>query len=111
MLLIVGAMVLGAGLASFANFAIGFAVSIIGGTMLFAGIIMTIRTFIAIANALTNAGKALEKVTDYVEDVEEKTFGSNEHKFSRYDNLHRQIEKLQKDVDMLKRDRISTRDM
>lgn len=54
-LLIVGGMVLGYGLASFANFALGFALSISGGVMLFAGIFMTIRTLSVVVNATTNA--------------------------------------------------------
>lgn len=54
-LLIVGGMVLGYGLASFANFALGFALSISGGVMLFAGIFMTIRTLSVVVSATTNA--------------------------------------------------------
>lgn len=54
-LLIVGGIVLGYGLASFANFALGFALSISGGVMLFAGIFMTIRTLSVVVSAATNA--------------------------------------------------------
>ena len=54
-LLIVGGMVLGYGLASFANFALAFALSVSGGVMLFAGIFMTIRTLSVVVSAATNA--------------------------------------------------------
>lgn len=87
-----GGIVLGYGLASFANAAAGFAVSTSGGVMLFAGILLSIRSFIAVAHALESAAKA-----DYAKDIQEKTIGPRETKFT-YANLHIQVERVQKDL-------------
>lgn len=50
----------GIGLASFDFIALGLALSFGGGTMLFGGIVPTIKTFVAIANALLSATKTIE---------------------------------------------------
>ena len=59
LLLIAGGIVLGIGLTSFAFWATGLAVSITGGVMLFGGIVLTIKTFNEIANALLGTNKAI----------------------------------------------------
>lgn len=102
-LLIVGPLSLGYGLASFAvaDYALGFTLSIIGGTMLFAGIIMTLQTFAQIADALGKSVNAAMKITDAIEDVEKKTFGSEESKYHSGSSLQKQVDKLQKDVKYL----------
>lgn len=64
LLLIAGGIVFGIGLASFDFIALGLALSFGGGTMLFGGIVLTIKTFFAIANALLSATKAIENVSD-----------------------------------------------
>jgi hypothetical protein len=91
-LLLVGGLVLGYGLASFANAAAGFAVSISGGVMLFAGIILGIRSFIAVVHALESAAKA-----DFAKNIKEITVGHSETKFT-YAKLHGQVAKVQKDL-------------
>jgi hypothetical protein len=91
-LLLVGGIVLGYGLASFANAAAGFAVSISGGVMLFGGILLGTRSFIATARALDGAAKA-----DYAKGIQEKTIDVRETKLG-YANLHDQVSKVQKDL-------------
>lgn len=98
-LLVLGGLVLGYGSAR--SDVIGVALAIIGGVLLFAGIVMTIRSFVAVVKALRIAADAVLKVTEYVEDVEKKTFGSSTDRFHTYDSLQKQVERLQKDVHYL----------
>jgi hypothetical protein len=59
LLLIAGGIVFGIGLGSFEFIALGLALSFGGGTMLFCGVVLTIKTFIAIANSLLSATKVI----------------------------------------------------
>jgi hypothetical protein len=91
-LLLVGGIALGYGLASFANAAAGFAVSISGGVMLFAGILLGTRSFITVAHALEGAAKA-----DYAKDIQEKTIGTRETK-PTYTKLQSRARILQEEL-------------
>ncbi len=62
--LIVGAIVLGYGLASFDFMAVGLAISITGGVLLLAGIALTVRSIVVITNALHSAANALQKLVE-----------------------------------------------
>src|SRR5688572_28935067 len=90
-LLVLGGIMLGYGLASFSNVAAGFAVSISGGVMLFAGILLGIRTFTAIVHALESVAKA-----DFAKNIKEITVSQRETKFT-YANLQNRVERVQKD--------------
>jgi hypothetical protein len=91
-LLLVGGLMLGYGLASFANVAAGFALSTSGGVMLFAGILMGTRSLIAVSHALESVAKA-----NYAKDIQEKTNDLHETKFT-YANLHNQVERVQNEI-------------
>lgn len=91
-LLLVGGIVLGLGLASFANAAAGFAVSISGGVMLFGGILLGIRSFVAMVHALEISAKA-----DFAKNIKEITVAQRETKFT-YTTLQNQVVKVQKDL-------------
>jgi hypothetical protein len=91
-LLLVGGIVLGVGLASFTNAAAGFAVSISGGVMLFGGVLLGTRSFIAVARALESAAKA-----DFAKNIKEITVDHSETMFT-YANLQNQVARVQKDL-------------
>jgi hypothetical protein len=91
-LLLVGGIILGVGLASFANPAGAFAVSMAGGVMIFAGIVLGTRSFVATVRALEGIAKA-----EYGKEIQEKTRAFHQTRFT-YSNLQGQVARVQKDL-------------
>lgn len=90
-LLLVGGITLGLGLAIFENAAAGFAVSISGGVMVFGGALLGIRSFINVVHALESAAKA-----DFAKNIKEITVDHSQAKFT-YAKVQGRVARVQKD--------------
>lgn len=89
---LVGGITLGLGLASFANAAAGFAVSVSGGVMIFGGTVLGIRSFIKVVHTFEVVAKA-----DFAKNIKEITIEHGETKFS-YAKVQDQMARVQKDI-------------